>query len=123
VEVRFAPDSPLEEGGFEPSVPLLRKALLGIPNRDASFRFDIAMIAWLGFPRPFGSRWDHEFESAFLQQRVKQTSRRWLVGAVVLLCRPSGTTLDIEKGIRTAGPTYRRSRLSKYFFAAPSCTV
>jgi hypothetical protein len=27
------------------------------------------------------------------------------------------------KGIRTAGPTYRRSRLSKYFFAAPSCTV
>jgi adenine-specific DNA-methyltransferase len=32
--VDFAPDSPLEEGGFEPSVPLLRKALLGILNRD-----------------------------------------------------------------------------------------
>ena len=27
-------DCLLEEGGFEPSVPLLRKALLGIPNRD-----------------------------------------------------------------------------------------
>jgi hypothetical protein len=30
----FATDSPLEESGFEPSVPLLRKALLGIANRD-----------------------------------------------------------------------------------------
>jgi hypothetical protein len=28
------------------------------------------MIAWLGFPRPFRSRWDREFESAFLQQAV-----------------------------------------------------
>ena len=28
-----SPDSPLEEGGFEPSVPLLRKALLGVANR------------------------------------------------------------------------------------------
>jgi hypothetical protein len=28
------------------------------------------MIAWLGFPRPFGSRWDREFESALFQQRV-----------------------------------------------------
>jgi hypothetical protein len=34
VDSEFAPDSPLEEGGFEPSVPLLRKALLGILNRD-----------------------------------------------------------------------------------------
>ena len=28
-----SPDSPLEEDGFEPSVPLLRKALLGVANR------------------------------------------------------------------------------------------
>jgi hypothetical protein len=35
-----------------------------------SFRFDIAIIAWLGFPRPFRSRWDREFESALLQRRV-----------------------------------------------------
>ena len=33
VRVRFAPDSPLEGIGFEPSVPLLRKALLGVANR------------------------------------------------------------------------------------------
>ena len=32
-EIRFAPDSPPEEDGFEPSVPLLRKALLGVANR------------------------------------------------------------------------------------------
>jgi hypothetical protein len=36
-----------------------------------SFRFDIAIIAWLGFPRPFRSRWDREFESALLQRRVR----------------------------------------------------
>jgi hypothetical protein len=33
-EVWFADDSPLEEGGFEPSVPPLRKALLGVASRD-----------------------------------------------------------------------------------------
>src|SRR5271169_1901223 len=32
-KVRFASDSPLEGTGFEPSVPLLRKALLGVANR------------------------------------------------------------------------------------------
>ena len=32
-EVRFALDSPLEGRGFEPPVPLLRKALLGVANR------------------------------------------------------------------------------------------
>jgi hypothetical protein len=32
-ELGFAVDSPLEETGFEPSVPLLRKALLGVANR------------------------------------------------------------------------------------------
>jgi hypothetical protein len=59
------------EGGFEPSVPLLRNALLGIADRDVRVSgFDIAMMAWLGFPRPFRSRWDREFEAAFLQQRV-----------------------------------------------------
>jgi hypothetical protein len=30
---RFAVDSPLEGTGFEPSVPLLRKAILGVGNR------------------------------------------------------------------------------------------
>jgi hypothetical protein len=30
---KFA-DSPLEGTGFEPSVPLLRKALLGVTNRE-----------------------------------------------------------------------------------------
>src|SRR6266478_7686619 len=37
VEVRarqFVPDSSLEGTGFEPSVPLLRKALLGVANRS-----------------------------------------------------------------------------------------
>jgi hypothetical protein len=29
-KVRFARDSPLEESGFEPSVPLLRKGLPGV---------------------------------------------------------------------------------------------
>jgi branched-chain amino acid transport system ATP-binding protein len=34
------------------------------------------MIAWLGFPRPFRSRWDREFESAFLQRRVSEQNLR-----------------------------------------------
>jgi hypothetical protein len=34
VLIRFAPDSPPEGTGFEPSVPLLQKALLGVANRD-----------------------------------------------------------------------------------------
>jgi hypothetical protein len=33
-EIGFAIDSPVEGTGFEPSVPLLRKALLGVTNRD-----------------------------------------------------------------------------------------
>jgi hypothetical protein len=33
-KIRFALDSPLEGTGFEPSVPLLQKALLGVANRD-----------------------------------------------------------------------------------------
>jgi hypothetical protein len=33
IEFRFAVDSPVEGTGFEPSVPLLRKALLGVANR------------------------------------------------------------------------------------------
>src|SRR6266446_3304293 len=32
--VQFVADSPLEGTGFEPSVPLLQKALLGVANRD-----------------------------------------------------------------------------------------
>jgi hypothetical protein len=35
-EVRFALDSPLEGTGFEPSVPLLRKDLLGVSRSSAS---------------------------------------------------------------------------------------
>ena len=34
-EVRFARDSPLEEGGFELPVPLSRKGLSGLPKGDA----------------------------------------------------------------------------------------
>jgi hypothetical protein len=62
-EVRFALDSPLEEDGFEPSVPLLRKALLGVANRDGGtkggatyrFRSETAMpcLEWLPIAFPF----------------------------------------------------------------------
>jgi hypothetical protein len=51
-------DSPLEGTGFEPSVPLLRKALLGVANRTRRqerrstyrFRSETAMLAWSGCP-------------------------------------------------------------------------
>src|SRR5271169_3004928 len=73
-KVRFASDSPLEGTGFEPSVPLLRKALLGVANRrrrhERRFRSETAMLAWSGCPQPFPSRRDREFESVFLQRRV-----------------------------------------------------
>ena len=35
---KFATDSPLEGTGFEPSVPLLRKALLGLPIGDGGMK-------------------------------------------------------------------------------------
>jgi len=51
-------DSPLGGTGFEPSVPLLRKALLGLPIGDGGikggatyrFRSETAMLAWSGCP-------------------------------------------------------------------------
>jgi hypothetical protein len=38
--VRFAQDSPLEGIGFELTVPLLRKALLGVPIRDGAWKVE-----------------------------------------------------------------------------------
>ena len=51
-------DSLLEGAGFEPSIPLLRKALLGLPIGDGGmkggatyrFRSETAMLAWSGCP-------------------------------------------------------------------------
>jgi hypothetical protein len=74
-KIRFALDSPLEGTGFEPSVPLLRKALLGVANlpigdggtkRGGTYRFrsEPAMLAWSGCPQPFPSRRDREYESS-----------------------------------------------------------
>src|SRR6202011_1789133 len=70
-EVRFALDSPLEGTGFEPSVPLLRKALLGVANRrrrhegrshlQVQVRNGNACLS--GCPQPFPLRRDREFES------------------------------------------------------------
>ena len=58
-----SPDSPLEEGGFEPSVPLLRKALLGVANRrrrherrshlQVQARDGNACLEWLPIAFPF----------------------------------------------------------------------
>jgi hypothetical protein len=56
-KTEFAADSALEGAGFEPSVTLLRKALLVVANRRrrqgaATYRFrsETAMVAWSGFP-------------------------------------------------------------------------
>src|SRR5207249_3266596 len=66
--VRFAADSPVEGTGFEPSVPLLRKALLGVANRrrrherrshlQVQVRNGNACREWLptGFPFAEGPR-------------------------------------------------------------------
>src|SRR5215468_4733626 len=61
--IRFAPDSPLEGTEFEPSVPLLRKALLGVAIGDggtkggATYKFRSengnACLAWLPTAFPF----------------------------------------------------------------------
>ena len=58
-EVRFAADSPLEESGFEPSVP--RKAP-GVPAVPALVRAVFRLE---------GSRRNRWFESGSLQQRVR----------------------------------------------------
>jgi len=73
---RWFADSPLEGTRLEPSVPLLRKALLGVANRrrwderrihlHLQVRDGDACVEWL--PMAFPSRWDREFESVFLQQ-------------------------------------------------------
>ena len=58
-----SPDSPLEGAGFEPSVPLLRKALLGVANRrrrhegrshlQVQARDGNACLEWLPIAFPF----------------------------------------------------------------------
>jgi hypothetical protein len=53
-KVRFAPDSTLEGTGFEPSVPLLQKALLGVANRDVG---TISGTHLRSGPRSRGSTW------------------------------------------------------------------
>ena len=82
---RFAPDSPLEGTGFEPSVPLLRKVSRLLPKGDAG------PISWMGslstgrlarrrwsaagpLSRPSLSRRDRWFESCLLQRRVHEPS-------------------------------------------------
>src|SRR6202049_5061196 len=62
-KIRFALDSPLEGTGFEPSVPLLRKALLGVANRrrrherrshlQVQVRNGNACLEWLPIAFPF----------------------------------------------------------------------
>ena len=75
---RWFADSPLEGTGFEPSVPLLRKALLGVANRrrrherrshlQVQVRNGNACLEWLPIAFPFAE--GREFESVFLQRRV-----------------------------------------------------
>jgi len=79
---RWFADSPLEGTRLEPSVPLLRKALLGVANRrrwderrihlHLQVRDGDACVEWL--PMAFPSRWDREFESVFLQRGVCKLS-------------------------------------------------
>ena len=56
-QIEFAADSPLERTGLEPSVPLLRKALLGVGNwrrvDERRIHSETAMLAWSGSPWPF----------------------------------------------------------------------
>ena len=68
-------DCLLEEGGFEPSVPLLRKALLCAANQrvgtngGATYRFRPRRQSLSGAaPIAFPSRRDREFESVLLQR-------------------------------------------------------
>ena len=74
IEMKFAPDSSLEESGFEPSVPLL--VLLGSSRNDqvghvlSSGPVARGRSLRAPFPRPFCSRRDRWFESAFLQRRI-----------------------------------------------------
>ena len=75
-KTEFATDSLLEGTGFEPSVPLLRKALLGVANRrrrherqgnlQVQARDGNACFEWLPIAFPFAG--DREFESVFLHR-------------------------------------------------------
>jgi hypothetical protein len=71
-------DCLLERSGFEPLVPLLQRALLlaGIQDRGTkteTFRSGPRprCLPPGALSQPFRSRWDHEFESGFLQRRVR----------------------------------------------------
>jgi hypothetical protein len=69
---RFARDSPLEQSGFEPLVPLATEMLIefarGITNPTRMLAVgDIRPVA----PVVLTLRWDREFESGFLQRRVR----------------------------------------------------
>jgi hypothetical protein len=63
-------DSPLEESGFEPLVPLATEMLIelarGISKQPGCWR----SATWAGAGLMSIQRWDQRFESAFLQRRV-----------------------------------------------------
>src|SRR5207248_8225010 len=108
-EVRFTVDSPLEETGFEPPVPLLRKAL---PSAHPRRRHDKRSHLSSGrgghgsrgaLPGPFRSRWDREFESVFLQQRVRCEPDFW--------GRIPGELLRANCNSSTGGHSLRHSRV------------
>jgi hypothetical protein len=67
-------DSPAEESGFEPLVPLATEMLMNwqaglVSNSDAGGRRHAAGAAVVSI-----QKWDQRFESAFLQRRVCELS-------------------------------------------------
>jgi hypothetical protein len=71
---RFARDSPLEQSGFEPLVPLATEMLIelarGISRQLGCWR----SATWADAAAMSIQKWDQRFESAFLQRRVCEPS-------------------------------------------------
>ena len=66
--IEFAPNSPLEQRGFELPVPR------AVEERCRNDKCTLARWRWLvrgALPCPLRSRWDWEFESPLLQQTVR----------------------------------------------------
>jgi hypothetical protein len=72
MELTAETDSPLEQSGFELPVP--RAVEERCRDDKLRSRARVRWLVWGALPCPLRSRWDREFESPLLQQRVCELS-------------------------------------------------
>jgi hypothetical protein len=115
-KVRFAPDSPLEGGGFEPSVPLYGE--LGGQRFSSLRQFDLALRCCEG---------DRRFESCSLQRRVRcQPDFRGRIPSMIVgmpTSRASFLTVDREGSNPPPSSGESRANLAPSLLTSGACSA